>query len=65
MKTYTIDELQDNLDSILLTAASGKGAAKIKVTDQLNAIIIDESEWSLLCDVFNRMTESQKAVAHG
>lgn len=65
MKTYTLDDLQNNLDSILLAAASGKGASRVKVTEHLNAIILDESEWNLLCDSFDRLAEEGKAVSHG
>jgi len=65
MKTYTLDDLQNNLDSILLAAASGMGAARVQVTEHLNAIILDESEWNLLCDSFDRLAEAGRAVSHG
>ena len=65
MKTYTLDDLQNNLDDILYSAASGREAARVQVTEQLNAIIIDESEWRLLCDAFDGLAEAKRVVAHG
>lgn len=50
MKTYNLDDLRDNLDKIMLNAATGDEFAKIKVNDKLNAIIINEEEWKILCD---------------
>ena len=50
MKNYTLEELRSNLDEIMKRVACGGEAISVQVTDKQKAILIDESEWNMLCD---------------
>ena len=52
MKTISMNELKQNIDSILINAASGNEYVKVRVGKEISAIIIDEAEWKIMCDAF-------------
>ena len=60
MKTISMNELKQNIDSILINVASGNEYVKVRVGKEISAIIIDEAEWKIMCDAFALLTGGKK-----
>ena len=52
MNNYTLEELRNDLDTIMKRVACGGEAISVQVTSKQKAILIDEAEWDMLCDGF-------------
>ena len=55
MKEYTLEELRNNPDiirEVVSNAAVADDFAKIRIGEELAAVVISEREWEMLSDAF-------------
>lgn len=59
MKSYTLEELRNDLDRILRDAVVADEAAMVQIGNNLNAVIISEAEWNIMREGFAMLIGGQ------